>query len=412
MGIKHIDGGVTAPAGFKAAAAAAGIRYSGRDDMAMVFCERDCAAAGVFTSNVVKAAPVKWDRDIVQDPAKNGALRAVVVNAGIANACTGQDGLDACAETAKAAAEALAITADQVLLGSTGVIGSPLPVDRVRAGVKMLADGLSADKAAGERASRAIMTTDTVNKEAAVEFALGGKTCRIGMMSKGVGMIEPNMCTMLAFVTTDADIAPAMLDRALREGVQDSYNMISVDGDMSTNDTLVVMADGMCGNARIDEENADYRTFADALKTLLTEQARKHAADGEGATALFEVKVVNADTAANARVLAKSVVNSMLTKAAIFGHDANGGRILCALGYSGVDFDPDAVDLTVESAAGSVPLYKMGAKLPYDEDFATKVLSEKTVTALCDMHMGVSSATAWGCDLSYDYVKINADYRS
>ncbi|MCR5177687.1 MAG: bifunctional glutamate N-acetyltransferase/amino-acid acetyltransferase ArgJ [Lachnospiraceae bacterium] len=412
MEYKHIEGGVTAPVGFKAAAAAAGIKYSGRDDMAMIFCDKDCTAAGVFTSNIVKAAPVKWDRDIVRDPAKNGLLRAVVVNAGIANACTGQDGLDACAETARAAGEALGVNPDQVLLGSTGVIGSPLPVDRVSAGVKLLAGALSADASAGEMASKAIMTTDTVNKEIAFEFTLGGKTCRIGMMSKGVGMIEPNMCTMLAFVTTDADIAPAMLDKALREAVSDSFNMISVDGDMSTNDTLVIMADGLCGNERIEAEGEEYAAFAGALRKMLKEQAKKHAADGEGATALFEVKVVNADTASNARVLAKSVVNSMLTKAAIFGHDANGGRILCALGYAGVDFDPDAVDLTVESAAGSVPLYRMGAKLPYDEDFATKVLSEKTVTAVCDMHMGTEDATAWGCDLSYDYVKINADYRS
>lgn len=410
--MKKTEGGVTAPQGFKAASTAAGIRYSDRDDMAMIVSEVPCQAAGVFTSNVVKAAPVRWDRRIVADTDCRTAVQAVVVNAGIANACTGRDGIAACEQTAQAAAEALHLNADQILLASTGVIGSYLPVDKLTAGVRTMAASLSDSAEASNAASHAIMTTDTVNKEIAAEFTLGGRTCRIGAISKGVGMIEPNMCTMLCFVTTDAAIRADLLDRALRYAVADSYNMISVDGDMSTNDSLMILANGMAGNAMITEENDDYRTFADALRTLLIEQAKKHAADGEGATALFETRILHADTKEHAKRLAKSVVNSMLTKAAIFGHDANGGRILCALGYAGVDFDPDQVDLTIRSDAGEVALYRAGAKLDYDEEKATRVLSAKTVTACCDMHAGEEEATAWGCDLSYDYVKINADYRS
>ena len=410
--MNRINGGVTAAKGFRAAAAAAGIKYRGRDDMAMIVSDVPCASAGVFTSNVVKAAPVRWDTRIVREEKTAASVRAVVVNAGIANACTGQDGMDACADTARAAADALGIDPDQVLLGSTGVIGSYLPMDRVRQGVKLLAESLSDTAEASNRAARAIMTTDTVHKEIAAECTLGNTVCRIGAISKGVGMIEPNMCTMLCFVTTDAAVSPRMLDQALRYAVADSYNMISVDGDMSTNDTLVILANGQAGNPTITKENEDYRVFAETLRELLIEQARRHAADGEGATALFEVRVLHADTREHARILAKSVINSPLTKAAVFGHDANGGRILCALGYAGVDFDPDLVDLTIESAKGSVPLYRNGAKLDYDEEFATAVLSEKTVTAVCDMHAGDADATAWGCDLSYEYVKINADYRS
>ena len=410
--MKRIEGGVTAARGFQAAAAAAGIKYRDRDDMAMIYSAFPCQAAGVFTSNVVQAAPVRWDREIVRQSKTNGSVRAVVVNAGIANACTGEDGRRACRETAEAAAEALSIGADQVLLASTGVIGAYLPLEKLANGVKLLTSRLSDTADASLSASRAIMTTDTVNKEIAAECTLGGKTCRIGAISKGVGMIEPNMCTMLCFVTTDAAVSADMLDKALRCAVADSYNMISVDGDMSTNDSLLILANGQAGNPLITEEDEDYRVFAETLREMLIEQAKKHAADGEGATALFETRVLHADSAEHARVLAKSVVNSMLTKAAIFGHDANGGRILCALGYAGVSFDPEQVDLTIESAAGKVPLYRAGAKLDYDEEEATRVLSEKTVTAVCDMHAGDAEATAWGCDLSYDYVKINADYRS
>ncbi len=412
MELDKIAGGVTASQGFKAAGAAAGIKYTGRDDMAMIVSDVPCTAAGVFTSNVVQAAPVRWDRNIVRNEKTNRSVRAVVVNAGIANACTGEDGMNACRETAEETARVLGIGSDQVILGSTGVIGAYLPMDRVCAGVQLLKDALADTEAASDRASRAIMTTDTVNKEIAVQLTLDGKTCHIGAISKGVGMIEPNMCTMLCFVTTDAAVSPAMLDKALRYAVADSYNMISVDGDMSTNDTLVILANGLAGNEEIAEENEDYVRFAETLRAMLIEQARKHAADGEGATALFEVRVEHADTREHARILAKSVVNSPLTKAAVYGHDANGGRILCALGYAGVTFDPDLVDLTIKSAAGEVPLYRAGAKLDYDEGFATRVLSEKEVCALCDMHMGAEEAVAWGCDLSYDYVKINADYRS
>ena len=410
--MKEISGGVTAPGGFRAASASAGIRYTGRDDMAMIVSDTPCHAAGVFTSNVVCAAPVRWDRRIVRDRNAREQVRCMIFNAGIANACTGQDGLKACEETADEAVSALGFSRDQVLLASTGVIGSPLPVDKVTAGVRMLAGNLSDSPEASEAASKAIMTTDTVPKEIAVTCEIGGKTVTIGAISKGVGMIEPNMCTMLCCVTTDAAISCDMLDKALRYAVRDSYNMISVDGDMSTNDTLVILANGTAGNPEISGDGADYLTFAETLKEMLILQAQKHAADGEGATALIEAYVVHADSDEHARMLAKSVINSMLTKAAVFGHDANGGRILCALGYAGVSFDPDLVDLKALSEKGETQLYLAGAKIDYDEEQATQVLSGKKVTLLCDMHAGDAEARAWGCDLSYDYVKINADYRS
>ena len=407
--MKHITGGVTAAKGFEAAGAEAQVKYQNRKDMAMVFSRTPCRAAGVFTSNVVKAAPVVWDREIVENAS---AVHAVVVNSGIANACTGEQGREYCRQTAFAAAEALGIPETSVLVASTGVIGMQLPMDRITAGVKALAGTLSDTVDAGREAAEAIMTTDTHSKQVAVTIELSGKTVTVGGMAKGSGMIHPNMCTMLGFVTTDAAISKELLQEALRADVVDTFNMISVDGDTSTNDTLLVLANGCAGNEEITEKNEDYRTFCGALHEVNMTLAKMLAGDGEGATALFECRVIHADTKENARTLAKSVICSSLTKAAIFGHDANWGRILCALGYSGVRFDPEAIELFIESKAGRILIYQSGSAADYSEEEATRILSCPAVTALVDMKMGEEEATAWGCDLSYDYVKINADYRS
>ncbi len=407
--MKKTDGGVTAAKGFLAASTAAGIKYKDRMDMAMIYSEKPCKAAGTFTTNIVKAAPVKWDQEVVS---ASPYAQAVVVNAGIANACTGAEGYGYCLDTAKAAAEALQIPESAVLVASTGVIGMQLPMDRITAGIKAMAPGLSGTLEGGTAASKAIMTTDTVNKEVAATFTAGGKTVTIGGMCKGSGMIHPNMCTMLSFVTTDLAISKELLTEALREDIKDTYNMISVDGDTSTNDTVLLLANGMAGNPEITEKNEDYREFVKALNFINETLAKKMAGDGEGCTALFEVKIVGAETKEQAVTLAKSVITSSLTKAAIFGHDANWGRILCAMGYSGAVFDPENVDLYFESAAGKLQIIENGVALPYSEEEATKILSEPEVTATADIKMGSCSATAWGCDLTFDYVKINADYRS
>ena len=407
--MKIIDGGVTAAKGFEAASTAAEIKYKGRTDMAMVFSEVPCVAAGTFTTNVVKAAPVRWDQDIVYN---HQGARAVICNSGIANACTGEEGFSYCKETAKAASESLGIPEDSVLVASTGVIGMQLPIDRIANGVKAMAPKLEGSRGAGLEAAKAIMTTDTEKKEAAVEIEIGGKTVTVGGMCKGSGMIHPNMCTMLGFITSDVDISKELLQEALSEDIKDTYNMVSVDGDTSTNDTVLLLANGQAGNPKITEKNADYEEFKKALNYVNTTLAKKIAGDGEGATALFEVKVIGAATKAEAVTLSKSVVTSSLTKAAIYGHDANWGRILCALGYSGVQFDPEKVDLYFESKAGKIKIIENGVSTGYSEEEATKILSEDAVTAIADMKMGEASATAWGCDLTYDYVKINADYRS
>ena len=407
--MKIIDGGVTAAKGFQAASTAAQIKYKGRTDMAMVFSEVPCVAAGTFTTNVVKAAPVRWDQDIVYN---HQGARAVICNSGIANACTGEEGFSYCRATAEAAAKALGIPEDSVLVASTGVIGMQIPIDRIANGVTAMAPNLKGTREAGLEAAKAIMTTDTEKKEAAVEIEIGGKTVTVGGMCKGSGMIHPNMCTMLGFITSDVDISKELLQEALSEDIKDTYNMVSVDGDTSTNDTVLLLANGQAGNPKITEKNADYEEFKKALNYVNTTLAKKIAGDGEGATALFEVKVIGAATKAEAVTLSKSVVTSSLTKAAIYGHDANWGRILCALGYSGVQFDPEKVDLYFESKAGKIKIIENGVSTGYSEEEATKILSEDAVTAIADMKMGEASATAWGCDLTYDYVKINADYRS
>jgi glutamate N-acetyltransferase/amino-acid N-acetyltransferase len=366
-------------------------------------------AAGTFTTNVVKAAPVKWDQDIVYN---HPHAQVVICNSGIANACTGAEGYGYCKATADAAAETLNVPADSVLVASTGVIGMQIPIDRITNGVKAMAPILSETIEAGTDAAKAIMTTDTVKKEVAVQIELGGKTVTIGGMCKGSGMIHPNMCTMLGFITTDAAITKEMLQKALSEDVKDTYNMVSVDGDTSTNDTVLLLANGLAGNPEIAEDGEDFQAFKSALNYVNTTLAKKMAGDGEGATALFEVKILGAESKEQAVTLSKSVVTSSLTKAAIYGHDANWGRILCAMGYSGAQFDPEKVDLYFESRAGKIKIIENGVSTGYSEEEATKILSEDEVTAIADIKMGDFTATAWGCDLTYDYVKINADYRS
>mgnify|MGYP002512360933 FL=1 len=407
--MEKIKGGVTAAKGYEAAAAAAGIKYKDRTDMAMIYSQVPCIAAGTFTTNVVKAAPVRWDQQVVGE---GGDVQAVIVNSGIANACTGEEGFGYCRETAKAAADALNISENGVLIGSTGVIGKQLPMEKVAAGIMAMAQRKNGSLENGTEAAKAIMTTDTSEKEIAVTIEIGGQIVTMGGMAKGSGMIHPNMCTMLAFITTDAVIAKETLQKALSEDIEDTYNMISVDGDTSTNDTVLLLANGMAENPEIAEGTEDFRKFKEALHVINEYLAKKIAGDGEGATALFEVKAVGCESAAQAKTLAKSIVCSNLTKAAIAGHDANWGRILCAMGYSGAQFDPEKVDLFFESKAGRIQIIENGTAVDYSEAEATKILSEPEVTAIADVKMGDKEATAWGCDLTHGYIDINADYRS
>ncbi len=415
MEIRKIAGGVTAPKGFSAASCAAGIKYQGRPDMAMIRSSVPCAVAGTFTSNLVKAAPVRWDMQIVKE---KQVAQAVVVNAGIANAATGATGMELCRKTAEFTGEALHIPADSVLLGSTGVIGPNLPLDRITAGVAAMAETLSDSPEAGTAASRAIMTTDTVNKEFAAEFELpaadgnGTVTVRVGGMSKGSGMIHPNMCTMLGYLTTDCAVDPSLLQELLSEVVPDTFNMISVDGDTSTNDTLLLLANGLAGNRPVTEKGPGYDLLKEAVFGICRDLAVRMAGDGEGATRLMEMRVTHADTKEHARILARSVIASSLVKAMVFGRDANCGRILCALGYAGAPFDPDTVDVYLLGDKDTVCFCKAGCVLPFDEEKALELLSGKEVRFSCDLHMGAEEAVAWGCDLTYDYVKINGDYRS
>lgn len=404
-----IKGGVTAAKGFEAASTAAGIKYKDRTDMALIYSQAPCVAAGTFTKNVVKAAPVKWDQQVVGSGAK---VQAIVVNSGIANACTGAEGFGYCKDTAVAAAKALDIPEDGVLIGSTGVIGKQMPIDKLTAGIDVLAGKKNDTLENGTEAAKAIMTTDTCEKELAAVIEVGGKQVTIGGMAKGSGMIHPNMCTMLAFVTTDAVIAKETLQKALSGDVDDTYNMISVDGDTSTNDTVILLANGLAGNPEIVYGSPEYEEFALALHAINEYLAKKIAGDGEGATALFEVKAVGCESVEQAKTLAKSIVCSNLTKTAIAGHDANWGRILCAMGYSGAQFDPEKVDLFFESKAGKIRIIENGTAVDYSEAEATKILSEPEVTAIADVKMGAEEAVAWGCDLTHGYIEINADYRS
>ena len=408
--MKIIKGGICAPKGFFASATEANIKYKNRTDMAMIYSKVPAISAGTYTTNLVKASPVLWDRKITDSETY---VNAIVINSGIANACTKDEGMEYCKQSAKKAASELGVEENSILLASTGVIGMQLPIDRICAGIESLSNSLEQSEKAANEAAKAIMTTDTVSKEIAIEFEISGKTVKMGAMCKGSGMIHPNMCTMLGFITTDVNISKELLLKALRDDVVDTFNMVSVDGDTSTNDSLIILANGLADNEKIAcESSEEYKAFKSNLNFITTSLSKMIAGDGEGATALFEVVVEGAKTKETARTLAKSVVTSSLTKAAIFGHDANWGRILCALGYSGEKFDPDNMELYFESENGKILIYKDGVSVDFDEEKATKILSAKEVRALIKLNMGDFSATAWGCDLTFDYVKINADYRS
>lgn len=407
--MKKIQGGITAAKGFEAAAVATGIKYENRLDLALIYSEKPCKIAGTFTTNIIKAAPVKWDQAIVGGKKK---CQAVVVNAGIANACTGEEGMQYCVETAQTVANALNLEREEILIGSTGVIGMPMPMEQLKKGIEILAKKKAKGYEAGKEAARAIMTTDTCEKEIAVTFEIDGQVITIGGMAKGSGMIHPNMCTMLSFITTDACISKKALQQALHMDVEETYNMISVDGDTSTNDTVLLLANGMAGNKKIKYGTKEWELFCDALHEVNLTLAKKIAEDGEGATALLEVIVEGASSKEQARKLAKSVICSNLTKTAIAGHDANWGRILCAMGYAGVKFFPERTHLSIKSKEGELCLVEGGVAVSYSEEKATKILSEPEVTVLIHIGEGEETATAWGCDLTHGYIDINADYRS
>lgn len=408
--MKIIDDGVSAPKGFTCAGLRAGIKAGKTNkDMAMIVSETKATVAGTFTRNVVKAAPVLWGQEIVET---QESVKAVVINTAYANACTGDVGYNNTVKEAETLAGLLDVTKEEILVASTGVIGQQLPMEAINKGIHQLVPELKDDRQSAKDAAEAILTTDTKPKEAAVVIELGGKEVTVAGMCKGSGMIHPNMGTMLGFITTDASISKDLLVKAQKDIVEDTFNMISVDGDTSTNDTVFVMANGMAGNEVITLENDDYKIFYEALYYINEALAKQIAADGEGCTKLFQVTVSGADNKENAKTLSKSVVTSSLTKAAIYGKDANWGRILCALGYSGVAFDPNKVDITFESTAGEIVIVKDGVATDYSEEEATKILSEEVIIANIHMHNGNETATAWGCDLTHDYVSINADYRS
>ena len=407
--IVETEGGVTAAAGFMAASCEAGIKYKNRTDMALVYTKEPATVAGVFTTNIVKAAPVVWDKEIV---AAGGKVNAVVLNSGIANAATGKEGKELNYYMAEAVADKLSVKVENVLTASTGVIGMQLPKEPLQKGAGLLAEKLAPTKEAALAAAKAIMTTDTFPKQCAVTVEIAGKEIHIGGMSKGSGMIHPNMATMLSVITTDAVIDGTVLQELLSEDVKDSFNMISVDRDTSTNDTCVVLANGAAGNPAIEKGSEAYADFKEALSVVTKSLAKQQASDGEGATKLVEVTVKNCATKEKAVALSKSVISSNLVKTAMYGSDANWGRILCALGYAGVDFDPEIIDLTIIAENKELFIVKDGVAADYSEEKATEVLSRKEVAILCDMKEGTETATAWGCDLTYDYVKINGDYRS
>lgn len=406
--VKRIEGGVTAAKGFMAAGIYAGIKRK-RKDMALVYATVPAKGAGTFTTNVVKAAPVKWDMKLT---AESESIQAVVLNSGIANACTGAEGDANNQSMAEMVAKALDIKVSAVYTASTGVIGKSLPMEAIFGGVPKLVGELADTKKAGSLAAEAIMTTDTYAKECAVRYRIAGVEVTVGGMAKGSGMIHPNMATMLGVVTTDLAISKELLQAALSENVKHTFNMISVDRDSSTNDSLLLLANGLAGNEEITKKNEAYQKFCEALNIVTTDLAKKMAADGEGASKLLEVQVVGAKTEEEAMALSKSIITSNLVKTAVFGNDANWGRILCAMGYAGVNFNPDKVDLYVESIEGKQKLVENGMATDYSEEMATQILSAKEVRAIADIKSGNAKATAWGCDLTYDYVKINADYRS
>ncbi len=404
--MKIITGGVCAAKGFTAGGIHCGIRKNRQKrDLALIVSEVPAAAAGVDTTNLVKGAPLTVTKNHLQD----GMAQAVICNSGNANTCNA-DGIEIAEAMSAAVAKELGIKADDIVVASTGVIGQPLNLEPIVTGIPALVAGLSTD--GGDAAAEGIMTTDTVKKDVAVEFEIGGKTCRIGGIAKGSGMIHPNMATMLVFITTDVAIAPALLQKALSTDIADTFNMVSVDGDTSTNDMVTVLANGMAGNPAITAEGEDFATFMKALNTVTVNLCRMIAGDGEGATKLLECAVTGAPDVATAKTVAKSVICSSLLKAAMFGADANWGRVLCAIGYSGADVDVNKVDVAFRSAKGTVAVCKDGAGIPFSEEIAKEILLQKEIDILVELNSGSAAATAWGCDLTYDYVKINGDYRT
>ena len=407
--MKRIDGGVTAPQGFLAAGCAAGIKTEEKKDMALVYSKVPCNGAGVFTTNVVKAAPVLWDKMVVEN---YDSARVIAINSGVANACTGDEGIYNNELFASKVADNFGVKKEEVLICSTGVIGKQLPMDKIIEGIAKVKALLNNDQKSGEIVAQSIMTTDTKPKHIAVTIELGGKIVTIGACCKGSGMIHPNMATMLGFITTDCNISKELLNKALKEIIADTFNMVSVDRDTSTNDTVLLLANGLANNEKITSENDDYYKFKEALYYVNEYLAKAIAGDGEGATKLLEVQVHGANSIKQAKVIAKSVCTSPLVKTAVYGNDANWGRLLCAMGYSGEEFDPYNVDLSIASEYGTLQLVTKGMATDYSEELATKILSSSEVKAIIDIHNGEYKATAWGCDLTYDYVKINADYRS
>lgn len=404
--MKLISGGVCAAQGFTANGIHCGIRKNRtKKDLALIVSEVPASAAAVYTTNLVKGAPLTVTKDNLSD----GIAQAVICNSGNANTCNA-DGLDVARKMCALAGKVLNLPAQNIVVASTGVIGQPLDITPIEAGLPALAAGLNANGSAD--AAEGIMTTDTVMKEVAVEFSVGGKTCRIGGIAKGSGMIHPNMATMLVFITTDCAIAPDMLRKALSADIADTFNMVSVDGDTSTNDMVTVLANGMAGNAMITAEGEDYTAFMQALNTVTVHLCRCIAGDGEGATKLLECVVTGASDVPTAKTVAKSVICSSLLKAAMFGADANWGRVLCAIGYSGAWVDVNKVDVSFRSKAGTIDVCKNGAGIPFSEEVAKTILLEKEIEILVGLNSGDCTSTAWGCDLTYDYVKINGDYRT
>ena len=405
--MKYIDGGVCAAKGFKAAGVHCGIRNKNTDkkDLALIVSDVMCSAAAVYTKNKVKGAPITVTKNNIAD----GKAIAVIVNSGNANTCA-PGGIEMAEWTCQLAADKIGADAKDIIVCSTGVIGEPLNKEPFEQGIGPVYDALSYE--GGTMAAEAITTTDTVSKECAVEFEIGGVTCKLGATAKGSGMINPNMATMLSFITTDAAISPEMLQKALSEDIKDTYNQISVDGDTSTNDTVAIMANGLAGNAEIAAEGPEFTVFCEALNAVTTELAKKLAADGEGASKLIECVVTGAEDKETARIVSKSVISSDLLKAAMFGEDANWGRVLCAIGYADADFSADDIQVIMSSEKGSVKVCEHSALSPYSEDEASVILSAKEIQIAVEMNQGSESAAAWGCDLTYDYVQINGDYRS
>ena len=402
------DGTVTLPKGFYGAGGHVGIKKE-KKDLALIYSEVDALAVGTFTQNVVKAAPVLWDKMVVEN---YDSARVIAINSGVANACTGDEGIYNNELFASKVADNFGVKKEEVLICSTGVIGKQLPMDKIIEGIAKVKALLNNDQKSGEIVAQSIMTTDTKPKHIAVTIELGGKIVTIGACCKGSGMIHPNMATMLGFITTDCNISKELLNKALKEIIADTFNMVSVDRDTSTNDTVLLLANGLANNEKITSENDDYYKFKEALYYVNEYLAKAIAGDGEGATKLLEVQVHGANSIKQAKVIAKSVCTSPLVKTAVYGNDANWGRLLCAMGYSGEEFDPYNVDLSIASEHGTLQLVTKGMATDYSEELATKILSSSEVKAIIDIHNGEYKATAWGCDLTYDYVKINADYRS